>query len=180
LWLDYLLILAGSGLSLFLTELGGLRVVRGDDVASTLGRSSLAVLPFLLLLPVGVILFWPAFYATQRVQGRTQGLTLGEWLWGVAWLLVLVLTAWIVWMHTGRAPEFVASHAFRRNVVVGYALAALSLGVIAVLITLTDLVGRWPHPWTHRFALVLLTWPALPLAALWALELQVAFHAPLP
>ncbi len=66
--------------------------------------------------------------------------------------------------------------------VVGYALAVLSLGVIALLVTLLDLVGRWPRPWTHRFGLVLLVWPALPLAVLWAWDIHVTFvsHGPLP
>jgi hypothetical protein len=175
-WLDYLLILCGCGLSLFLTQLSALRAVGGEELPSSLGPPLLTILPELLLLPVGIVLCWPVFYTAQRVRGRPHGLTSGEWLWGVAWLLAVALTTWIVWKYGGSPPEVVVSDDFKRYVVVGYILAVLSLGVIALLLTLIDLVGRWVQPWTHRFGLVLLIWPALPLAVLWACDIQIRFE----
>jgi len=177
-WLDYLGILCGCGVSQLLTmlcEQRGLRALAPDELPPLVGEPLVALLPFLLLLPVGIVLFWPVFHATQRVLGRPAGLTFGEWLWGVAWLLAVALTAWIVWNYGGSPPELLASDAFKRYLIAGYALAVVSLGAIALLLALIDLVGRWPLPWTHRFGLVLLIWPALPLAALWALDIQVAF-----
>jgi hypothetical protein len=173
--LDYLFILCGCALSRFLTELSGLRAIVGENLSTGLGPPLIATLPFLLLLPVGIVLLWPLFHATQRLLGRPPGLTVGEWLWGVAWLLAVALTSWIVWNYAGSPPEILGSDSFKRSLVVGYALSVLSLGAVALMLTLVDLVGRWTQPWTHRFGLVLLIWPALPLAALWALDIQIAF-----
>jgi hypothetical protein len=181
-WLDYLLVLVGCGLSLFLAELSGLRAVRRAALPPALGPALIAVLPALLFLSVGIILLWPVFYATQRIRGRPPGLVAGEWLWGLAWLLAVALTTWVAWKYWGSPPEVLVSESFQRHIVAGYALAVLSLGVIALFLTLLDLVGRWDRPWTHRFGLALMVWPALPLAALWAWDIQVSFvtHGPLP
>jgi hypothetical protein len=178
--LDYLFILCGCALSRFLTELSSLRGIAGENLSTGLGPPLIATLPFLLLLPVGIVLLWPVFHATQRVLGRPPGLSVGEWLWGVAWLLAVALTTWIVWNYVGSPPEILVSDSFKRSLVAGYALAVLSLGAIALLLTLVDLVGRWAQPWTHRFGLVLLIWPALPLAAMWALDIQIAFINSVP
>jgi hypothetical protein len=174
-WLDYLFMLSGCGLSLFLAEVSGLRASGGEILPPALGQPLLNVLPALLLLPVGIILLWPLFYATQLVMGRPQHMTIGEWLWGVAWLLALALTAWIAWKFWGSPPEMLVSAAIKKHVIVGYILAVLSLGGIALLLALVDLIGRWPQPWTHVFGLALLLWPALPLAALWAWEIRLVF-----
>ena len=42
-----------------------------------------------------------------------------------------------------------------------------------ILIGVINLIGRWSQPWTHTFALVLVIWPVLPLAALWAWRIEV-------
>jgi len=120
-------------------------------------------------LPVGVILLWPLFFTLQKTLGRAQGLTSAEWLWGLAWLGSLAIVVWIVLVSTGNAPEFLS----KSNVMLGYALASLSLGLNALLIFLVGLVGRWAAPWTHTFSLALLIWPALPLALLWVLDLKL-------
>jgi hypothetical protein len=181
-WLDYLLMLFGCGLSLFLTELSGLRAVQRGAVPPALGPALLAVLPALLLLPVGILLLWPLFYTTQRLRGRPPGLSAGEWLWGLAWLFAVALCGWVAWKYWGSPPEVLVSESFQRYVIVGYALAVLSLGAIALLVTVLDLIGRWARPWTHRFGLALLVWPAFPLAVLWAWDIHVVFvsHRPLP
>jgi len=180
-WVDYLFILCGCGVSQFLTLLcegRGLHVsLPREESPSLLVQPLITMLPFLLLLPVGIVLFWPVFHATQRLRGRPSGLTFGEWLWGVAWLLAVVLTTWIVWHYAGSPPEILVSDSFKRHLIVGYALAVLSLGLIALLLTLIDLVGRWPQPWTHGFGLVLLIWPNLPLAAVWAWDIRVGFQS---
>jgi hypothetical protein len=174
-WLDYLFMLVGCGVSLFLAELSGLRAV---SLSPTIDPAWLRILPALLLLPVGILLLWPLFYTTQRVVGRPQHLTIGEWLWGVAWLLVLALTTWIVWKYWGNPPEMLVSDSFQKHMILGYILGVLSLGGIALLLGLTDLIARWQQPWTHVFGLALLLWPVLPLAALWAWEIQMVFVDP--
>src|SRR5207253_2405473 len=130
-----------------LTQASGLRTVRSGDPLTTDTDPLLGILPALLFLPLGVILLWPLFYTTQRLLGRPQHLTAGEWLWGVAWLLTLALGGWIAWKHWGAPPEALVSVSFKKYVVVGYVLASLSLGVFALLTLLVGLVGRWPQPW---------------------------------
>jgi hypothetical protein len=181
-WLDYLLILFGCGVSLFLAELSGLRAVGRGHLPPALRPALPAVLPALLLLPVGILLLWPVFYTTQRLRGRPPGLAAGEWLWRVAWLFAGALSGWVAWKYWGSPPEVLVSDSFQRYVVIGYALAVLALGSIALLLTLLDLVSRWPRPWTHRFGLALFVWSALPLAALWAWDIQVTLvsRAPQP
>src|SRR6516164_3779724 len=122
-WLDFFLILVGCALSLVLTDLAAFRAEPTPDSPSWLTadaeaarpgaavpqRSLLNWLPHLLFLPLGVLLFWPAFYLTQRMGGRTVNLSIGEWLWGLTWLGAVVLTVWIVWQGVagaGNMPEF--------------------------------------------------------------------------
>src|SRR5262249_22827588 len=126
----------------------------------------LASLPHMLFLPVGVLLLWPLFYLTQRLAGRTQPLSAGEWLWGVAWLGVLVLTAWILWQAMGTPPEVLHPTNFKGHVFVGYAVGVLALAALALLIGLADMIGRWGQPWTHHCCLALVLWPTLPLLVL--------------
>jgi len=134
----------------------------------------LPLLPTLLLLPVGILLFWPLFFLTQAVRGRTERISSGELLWGLAWLAVLPLTAWLAWQHWGTPPEWLAPATIKHTVFEGYTIGALALAALALLITLVGLVGRWRQPWTHTFCLALLFWPVLPIAALflWDIKLQ--------
>jgi hypothetical protein len=165
--LDYALILAGCSLSLLLADLSGWRAVAAGDASTPLLQAFLKIVPHMLFLPVGVLLFWPLFYATQKVLGRQQTLSAGEWLWGLAWLADLALTAWIAWQALGAPPEFLVAPGFRRGVLIGYVISVLALAVICVILALVGLVFRWQQPWTHSFGLMLMIWPVSPLAALW-------------
>lgn len=138
-----------------------------DDAGTAQGmsRAFRAVLPQLLFLPMGVVLFWPVFFAVQRMFGRELGMTLGEWLWGVAWLGHLFFAIWFFWRGLGSMPTALLN--LEQTIVIGYLLFLLSLGVIALLLAMSDVVRRTPLPWTHRFCLALLSWPLLPLAAMW-------------
>src|SRR5262245_61244400 len=89
---DFLLIVSGFALSLFLARAEGLRVTPAPGAPAVVGNHLVPILPQLVRLPEGVILLWPAFLLTQRVLGRQQGLTSGEWLWVFAWLGTAVLT----------------------------------------------------------------------------------------
>ena len=164
-FVDYLLILSGTALSLVLVECSALRA----DSASG-GAAMSRLHPYLLFLPVGVILLWPLFYATQQLSGRNQALTAGEWVWGLAWLGMLVLAAWMVWRGLGSAAD---ADKLKKGVLVGYAIFVVSMAVIAVVILFIDLVGRWPQPWTHPFCLTLMIWPVFPLAASWIWNIKV-------
>ncbi len=161
---DYFLILAGCGLSLLLVEWSGLQAAPPGEGAAT---AVWKILAYLLFLPQGMLLGWPLFFATQRLAGREQALSAGEWVWGVAWLGSVALVTWICWHYFGTLPEFLQPGSFKKTVVFVYVLYVLTLAGIAAVIVLIDLVGRWPQPWTHSFGLALLIWPILPLAGLW-------------
>src|SRR5262249_35422453 len=151
-FVDYVLLLCGCALSLLLVEWSGLRAVPVQEVGPG-AETVLRLLPHLLFLPLGIILLWPLFYATQRLGGRDTGLSAGEWVWGLAWLGAIVLTAWFAWRHFGSAAD---ADKIKRGVLVGYAVAVASLGLIALVIGLIDLIGRWPQPWTHQLCLALM------------------------
>jgi hypothetical protein len=171
--LDYLLILVGWSFSLVLTDWSGLRATAQEETPAAVSEHLLKHLPDLLFLPVGVILLWPIFYLTQRVVGRPAALAPAEWLWGLAWLGALALTGWVAWQHWGTPPEFLSRANFKEYVLVGYAVAMISLAVIAMLIWLVDLIGRWPQPWTHSLGVVLLVWPVLPLLAVMIWKIKI-------
>ena len=164
-FLDYFLILLGSGLSLVLAELSGLRA--SAEPPGRLMHALLHIFPHLLFLPLGILLWWPLFFTTQKIFGRKQPLTIGEWLWGLAWLVALFLTVWILWKGLGTAPGFLGTADFQKNVIVGYIIFAVSLAVIAVIVLVIGLFGRWPQPWTHHFSLALMIWPVAPLLLWW-------------
>src|SRR5437773_1997934 len=94
-FVDYFLILVGVTLSALVGQLSGLRVDIQSHNPWLLAWAQL--FPVFLFLPVGVILLWPLFFATQKVFGRQQGLTSGEWLLGIAWLGAVVMLVWIAW-----------------------------------------------------------------------------------
>jgi hypothetical protein len=162
---DYLLIFLGCGLSLYLNQISGPQPKAKDHIPLWIAQDLVPQLPPLLLLPQGIILLWPLFYGTQRLLGRSQALSAGEWLWGVAWLGTLLVTGWVLWGHLGNLPAF-ADHLdyppqFLWTIVAGPAMA-----VTASLIGLISLLARWQQPWTHTFGLVLLIWPMIPLGGL--------------
>lgn len=173
-FLDYFLMFCGVGLSLWLAELSGFQAQPTASTPPEIPLTALKLLPLLLFLPLGVVLFWPVFYTTQRIFGRPLSLTAGEWLWGVSWLITVALTTWIVWQGMGTPPEALQPAAAKGYAFVGYAVASMSLAAIAVLLFLVDLIGRWTQPWTHQLSLVLALWPVLPLIALlvWKIELK--------
>jgi hypothetical protein len=176
LWFDFILILTGCAVSLVLTSLSGFRAHETTETPSLVtGRPFLDAIPSILFLPLGLLLLWPFFYLTQRLGGRKQHLTAGEWLWGVAWLGAVALTVvWIVWLVSDRPTAFLGLEDFKKQLFVGYAIASLALASFALLIGLVDLIGRWGQPWTHHFVLALLMWPALPLLflLLWNIEMK--------
>src|SRR5262249_24599751 len=113
--IDYFFMLCGVSLSILLTDLCNMQPT--SDVSSPLVQRLLRVLPEMLLLPLGVLLLWPLFYLTQWALGRKEGITSGEWLWGVAWLGALALAGWICWHAFGTPPEMLAGPSFRKGAV---------------------------------------------------------------
>ena len=160
---DYLFLWIGVGLSALFAEMADLRTVLREGTPGPALHAVLHVLPALLFLPVGVILFWPVFHATQWITGRRQGLTVGEWLLGLAWLAAIAFALWCIGKGTGSLPEFLSGPQFKKYAVLGYILFMLSVGALAAVIWLIGLVGRWRQPWTHTLGLALMMWPALPL-----------------
>jgi hypothetical protein len=168
---DYGLIWVGVGVSAVLAELSGLRARSPTPPGPGL-EACLRAVPFLLLLPVGVILCWPLFYLSQWVLGRRHGLSAGEWLLGLAWLGALGFSFWIVGRGASSLPEPLTSDAAKQTVVFGYILTMLSLGALAVVVALIGMIGRWPQPWTHTLSITLLVWPAAPLLVVWLMGIR--------
>src|SRR3954469_15579497 len=104
---DYFLLLLGCSLSLFLVRsLGRITVTPNDGLSEPLADLT-AALGDLMRMPEGIVLLWPVFLLFQKLRGRKQGLTAGEWLWVIAWLGVALLTglsAWEKWW--GPLPEW--------------------------------------------------------------------------
>jgi hypothetical protein len=182
-WHDFILILLGFSLSLLLADMSGLQAAPGENTPAWWGtepaaRLLLHRLPSLLFLPVGVLLFWPLFYLNQRMAGRHQPITVGEWLGWVVWLAALALaglivTAWFVWQRGESVSAFFEPETFKYRLFVGYAVGILSLAAVALLIGVVDLFARWPRSWTHTCVLALVMWPALPLLALLVWKIQM-------
>jgi hypothetical protein len=167
---DFFLILLGCALSSFLMAFDG-PTVEPKDTAANLPPSVTTyvfpLLPFLLVLPQGVVLLWPLFYSIQRIRSRPQSLTGGEWLWGFAWLGTLLLIGWAAWNKSGTPPDFLKNMTFPPHLV-WYVILVPSMAVIAVIIVVIDLVSGWQQPWTHTLSVALALWPVLPLAAVLA------------
>src|SRR6202042_1317548 len=123
-----LLMLCGVGFSLWLAELTGFQAQATADTPAEIPATVLKVFAPLLFLPLGILLWWPVFYTNQRIYGRPQSLTGGEWLWGVSWLLAVGLTSWILWQALGTPPEALAPTdpaaraEIKRFLFVGYAV----------------------------------------------------------
>jgi hypothetical protein len=162
--LDFLVIVAGFALSLFLFQAESLKVTVTPAAPAAAARI-VPLLPQLVRLPDGVILLWPIFFVTQRILGRKQGLTSGEWLWVFAWLGTALLTGLGAWQMWGTVPEFL--HAFLPWVfLIAYVIVVPSMAAIALVLIVLGWIGRWQQPWTHTFGLVLVIWPALPVGGI--------------
>src|SRR4051812_30609952 len=98
-WFDFFIILIGFALSLVLADWSGFAAHARENTPAWVAEYLLKYLRELLLMPVGVLLLWPLCYLTQWLRGRSEPMSSGEWLWGLAWLAVLPWVAWIIWQH---------------------------------------------------------------------------------
>ncbi|MFO0866062.1 MAG: hypothetical protein U0744_15675 [Gemmataceae bacterium] len=170
---DFLCILAGACLSAWVAESIGAVVHLPVGQPSAALVALMRALPFALLLPSGIIAMWPIYYTNQRILGRNHPITAGEWLFGFAWLGILVLILWTVWRAAGAMPEALKSDEAKRMVLLVYSIAMLAFGAIAFGIWVVGWITRWKQPWTHMLALALMMWPAVPLACIWAYGLKL-------
>ena len=165
--LDYLLMLAGYSLSLFLIRLSPWKFEAKEGVAAPLA-DLVGNLGDIMRLTEGVVLLWPLFLAIQSLRGRAQGLTAGEWLWVIAWVCVVLMTALAAWGKWGTLPEWLQQHANKPRTIY-YMIVAPSMGALAAVFAVGGLVSRGQAPWTNSFSLALVTWPVLPLAGIFTL-----------
>jgi hypothetical protein len=164
---DYVFLLVGVSLSLYLMLLSPLTADPGED-STTTATLLVAFLPGPLRLTEGVVLLWPFFLATQRLRGRKEGLTAVEWLWVISWIGVAVLTLLAALDSTGGLPEFLRKYAAAPRKL-WYYIFAPSIAALALLLGLAGIVRRGPPPWTHTFGIALVLWPVAPLAGIVAL-----------
>jgi hypothetical protein len=164
---DYLFLLAGASLSLYLVQIGSLMAVPGDG-AATATSALLAFLPGALRVSEGMILLWPLFFVTQRLRGRKESLTAVEWLWVLSWIGIAVLTLMAALETTGNLPDSLQKYAATPRKLWYYIFAPVMAG-LAVLLGVGGLLRRGPAPWTHSFGIALMLWPVVPLAGILAL-----------
>jgi hypothetical protein len=165
--LDFLLLLAGGALSLYLVQVNPLAAVAREGASGT--AALVAFLPLAMRLPEGIILCWPLFALSQSLAKRTQGLTAVEWLWVLAWMGVASLTVLAVVRHFGWLPASVEAHA-GLPLKFWYLILNPTMAVLGACLALMGLVGqREPPPWTQNLALALVLWPVLPLLGILAL-----------
>ncbi len=174
-WIDYLLVLFGCAISLLLAELSGLKAVATDGTPAWMIAPLLRIVPALFFLPAGVLLGWPLFFFTGRARGRAPELTWAEWLWGLVWLLDLVLVGMVLLHFSGNLTDLLGPELLQNTVGPLLRLIVLGLAVLALVLAVATLVIRSPRPWTHHFGLALLLWPAVPFALLWLGKLQLAW-----
>jgi hypothetical protein len=169
---DYFFLFVGCSLSLYLMFLDPVHVKPKDTVGdNAFLRQVITLLPLPMRLTEGVVLMWPFFLVTQWLTGRSQGLTSAEWLWVVAWIGIAVLTGLAAWdRYAGQTiPEFLRPLlTANRPRHLWYLVVVPSMGVLALLFLLLGALSRGQTPWTHPFSVMLMIWPALPLAAILA------------
>jgi hypothetical protein len=166
--IDYLLLLAGAGLSLALIKLSPFSVEPSDAVTQRALRAAIPLLPRLLRLPEGVILLLPLFFATQFVLGRRDSLTAAEWLWLLSWCGTAILTVLAGCDHFNLLPELLQTNVLLIRLIwyVGFELAMALLACVLIVAGFF----RPARPWTHQLALALALWPVAPLAGILALS----------
>jgi hypothetical protein len=168
--LDFFFLLAGASLSLCLARLVPLRELEVNPAAlDERLRAAAALLPDALRLPEGILLLWPLFFLPQRLFGRSQGLTTGEWLWVLSWFGVALLTALDAVKYFDALPEGFAAYASKPRLF-WYSIFVPATAALATLLLLVGVLRRQAPPWTNSLGLVLVIWPALPLAAILALR----------
>ncbi len=166
---DYLLLLAGGGLSLYLIHLAPLPVTVTGEASARAG-DFIRFLGGPLRLSEGIILLWPLFFLLQRLLGRSDGLTGGEWLWVLSWLgiaLLAGLDAWQSFRELPELPEFIREKPARPRAL-WYMTFVPAMAVLGVVLALLGMLRRGPSPWTQPLSVALMVWPALPLALILA------------
>jgi probable H4MPT-linked C1 transfer pathway protein len=167
--LDYLLLLLGCGVSLYLVRLGPLWVEPGEHVTGPVLAEVVATfLPTVMRLPEGVLLLGPVFFVLQVVLGRRQGPTGAEWLWVLAWLGTAGLTGLSAWARTDTVPEMIQPYV-HKPLLLWYLIFVPAMAALALVLAVLGLASSVPKPWTHQLGLALILWPALPLGAIFTL-----------
>ena len=159
---DYVFLLVGCSLSLYLLSFSPLRVKAAHANGPALLNEFIAFLPAAMRLPEGIVLMGPIFYATQLVRRRARSLTSLEWLWFLNGLGVAVLVGVSAWDRSGTMPEFLGSYA-TMPLKLWYLIFVPSMAVLAAVLGVLGMARRDAIPWTHTFGLVLLVWPVAPL-----------------
>jgi hypothetical protein len=159
---DYVFLLVGCSLSLYLLSFSPLRVQATHENRPLFLDELITFLPAVMRLPEGIVLMGPIFYLTQLVRRRAWGLTSLEWLWLLNALGIAVLAGVAAWDRSGTVPDFLGPYATLPRKL-WYLIFVPSMAVLAAVLGILGLVRRTAVPWTHTFGLVLLVWPAPPL-----------------
>jgi hypothetical protein len=164
---DYLLLLAGAGLSLYLMDLSPFAVEANENIGNPDLRAAIPFLPRLLRLPEGIILLLPLFVGPQFLFGRREGLTAAEWLWLFSWCGTALLTMVGAADFLGLLPVIVHANLLWARFVwyVGFDLAMACVAIALIIVGFF----RPGRPWTHQLGLALALWPVPPLAGIMTL-----------
>jgi hypothetical protein len=159
---DYIFLLVGGSLSLYLLSLSPLLVKPATNASSSALHTFIAFLPAAMRLPEGIVLMGPIFYVMQLTRRRGWGLTSLEWLWVINGLGVAVLSGLAAWDRLGTLPHSMQPYA-TMPAKLWYLIFVPSMAALAALLGLVAMVRRAAVPWTHTFGFVLLLWPIAPL-----------------
>lgn len=176
-WMDYLLVFVGIVVALLLVEMSGLEALRTTKTPNWFATALVRALPFMVMLPVGVILFWPLFFALSRFRGRSKDLSIVEWIWGGVWIVDLAAVATLLGFAITTSNP-VGLDEVKNNLTVWVKAVTSLLAIMAICYVI--LARYWKidraKPWTHHFALALLLWPLLPLFLLWIGNVVIRFR----
>jgi hypothetical protein len=165
---DYVFLLAGCSLSVYLLDLSPLPIKLSHSSLSAPLHELTVFLPTVLRLPEGILLMWPIFFITQFARRRAQGLTAVEWLWVISWVGVAVLAGLAVCERSGTLPDLFRPYAAMPRKL-WYLIFVPSMAALAAFLGVVGVVRRSAVPWTHTLGLVLLLWPIAPLVGILSL-----------
>jgi hypothetical protein len=163
---DFLLLLAGFALSQYLIRLAPLNVETPANFGP-FARDFLTFFAAPLRLCEGIVLLCPLFRLSQRLRGRSDPLTGGEWLWWFSWAGLVLTGSLAIWQSQGGMPDFLAPYAGKPRLL-WYVVFVPAMAALALVLSFTSLLRKDPLPWTHTLSLALALWPVLPLAVILA------------
>ncbi len=172
-WFDYFFVFAGCGISLVLVRILNFRAISTQATPDWMMEPLIKVLPEMMFLPVGIIVWWPLFFVAARIRGRSGELSWVEWFWGLLWLLNFFLVGSLLWVCWKGIPEVLEPYEIPKQIEEWLPIVLWAIGGAAVFFGVITAFSKKPSSWTHHFGLVLISWPAVVMALVWLGKLEL-------